>query len=506
MSAGLLIVQTISAQNLIEDFENGNLTTWQITKDSAEATSTIAFNGTYSARLHRPDVGDAESQIIHRSFSQNFGTYELQCLGDGPVSDVDFLFQYIDADNYYRISYKPLTTDNPELAIIKRVNGLDVVLGVVPPKIGLDAWFKLGVDRLCSGEILVYVDDIIELSVVDRSHTQLGTIGLSGWTESSYFDDIYFTPSGAAVTVNLEETICSGRFYEVGSNRYSETGSFIDTLTTAAGCDSIVHLDLTVSPHFLVTEIDTICSGQFYLLGTDTIRESGRFSKNLISTHGCDSIVEISLTVTDQLTTLLTDTFCPGSSYLFYRDTIRAPGTYSQILTTAEGCDSIVQLALVMAEPSLNIGPDLEWCFADDPELQFSIEGRQSYLWSDGSTTAEIEVREPGLIWLETSEDGCIVRDSLQIIAKCGLKIFVPNAFTPNGDGINDMLEAQVNSPPSQFRMQVFNRWGGLVFQSETLNLGWDGSANDRELPPDVYLWVIEADDQISSGDVLLVR
>ena len=495
-----------NSQIMIEDFESASLANWQVIKDTAEITSSTVYNGTYSLRMHRPDIGDAESLIIHNSFQGNNGSYQYYCLADGPVSDIDFLFQYIDASNYYRVSYKPLTTDNPELVLIRRLDGVDQVIDQVPPKFGLDVWLDMRIDRFCSGEIMVYVNDALELSIIDRSHTQPGTIGLSAWTSSSYFDDISFTPMNSTVVTDLSETICSGDFFPVGNNRYSESGIFSDTLLSSTGCDSIVNLELAVSPHFLVTEVDTICRGQFYLLGTDSLTESGRFSQSLTSQFGCDSIVELSLTVTDQLFTLLSDTFCLGESYLFHRDTILTPGTYTQTWTTADGCDSLVQLNLEQIQPSLDIGQDIEWCFREDPSLMFTVNDLDTYLWPDGSNEPNIEITEPGLLWLESTVQGCIVRDTINIINKCSLQIYVPNAFSPNGDGINDLLLPQSNSPPTNFRMQIFNRWGGKVFETENFNLGWDGNADDAELAPDVFLWVIEADDQVLSGDVLLVR
>lgn len=72
-------------------------------------------------------------------------------------------------------------------------------------------------------------------------------------------------------------------------------------------------------------------------------------------------------------------------------------------------------------------------------------------------------------------------------------KIVVPNAFTPNGDGVNDAFFVSVadDCTPLQYEIRVFDRWGRLVFESNKTDDRWDGTYDGQELKEGVYLWQI---------------
>ncbi|MEO1714699.1 MAG: gliding motility-associated C-terminal domain-containing protein, partial [Bacteroidota bacterium] len=70
--------------------------------------------------------------------------------------------------------------------------------------------------------------------------------------------------------------------------------------------------------------------------------------------------------------------------------------------------------------------------------------------------------------------------------------IFVPNAFTPNGDGLNDLLFVRGNVI-TDFYFAVYNRWGEKVFETENQSIGWDGQFRGQQLPPDVFGYYLRA-------------
>ena len=69
---------------------------------------------------------------------------------------------------------------------------------------------------------------------------------------------------------------------------------------------------------------------------------------------------------------------------------------------------------------------------------------------------------------------------------------FVPNSFTPNKDGINDVFLPQIYGI-MEYELEIYNRWGELLFHSNQLDMGWDGSFKDTACPSGVYLWKIKA-------------
>lgn len=89
-----------------------------------------------------------------------------------------------------------------------------------------------------------------------------------------------------------------------------------------------------------------------------------------------------------------------------------------------------------------------------------------------------------------TDENGCTATDSLLIEVTGAL--YVPNAFTPNGDGINDLFKA-VGAEIEDFHLQIFDRWGELIFESFDIDVGWDGGVGDHYVESEVYVWDIVA-------------
>ena len=88
---------------------------------------------------------------------------------------------------------------------------------------------------------------------------------------------------------------------------------------------------------------------------------------------------------------------------------------------------------------------------------------------------------------------GCLTVDTLLVNVVNEPSVFVPNAWTPNGDGHNDYLfPLMVNITQLKY-FRVFNRWGQKVFETNIIGNGWDGNVNGRAQPIDVYTWTLEA-------------
>jgi len=89
--------------------------------------------------------------------------------------------------------------------------------------------------------------------------------------------------------------------------------------------------------------------------------------------------------------------------------------------------------------------------------------------------------------------------------------VFMPNAFSPNGDGLNDIFRAKVHDAVTDFRLAVYGRWGQLVFETNNPQMGWDGSQKGQGLPSGSYLWVCTYTDSKlqpmkQTGTLVMVR
>ena len=135
------------------------------------------------------------------------------------------------------------------------------------------------------------------------------------------------------------------------------------------------------------------------------------------------------------------------------------------------------------------------------------------YIWDDFSNENTFEVTRPGDYSVEIIKDGCSNRDTIQVeFEDCSGDVIMPNVFTPNGDGHNDLFQ-----PMELFRIQslttrIFTRWGIQVHSSETLTIDWDGTMrNGNQAQPGVYFWILEFKDEMGNtgtrkGNVTLLR
>jgi gliding motility-associated-like protein len=132
------------------------------------------------------------------------------------------------------------------------------------------------------------------------------------------------------------------------------------------------------------------------------------------------------------------------------------------------------------------------------------------YLWNDNSKNQSLKVTFAGLYWVEvTDSNNCKGRDSITI-QPCE-KFVVPNAFTPNGDGLNDVFKPAIYGTAVNYTMIIFNRWGQMIFKSSDPGKGWDGTLSGVLQPEGTYVWncqfqLLGNKPDHKSGTVVLIR
>ena len=112
-----------------------------------------------------------------------------------------------------------------------------------------------------------------------------------------------------------------------------------------------------------------------------------------------------------------------------------------------------------------------------------------TYLWSSGEDTQIIRAYEIGEYIVEiTNAFGCGRTASIEVMEYCPSTIFAPNTFTPNGDGLNDRF-MPVGRNIAKAQLSIFDRWGILMYYTEDLSAGWDGTYLGENVPDDTYVW-----------------
>jgi gliding motility-associated-like protein len=195
-------------------------------------------------------------------------------------------------------------------------------------------------------------------------------------------------------------------------------------------------------------------------------------------------------------------------------------GDYTLYVIDSMGCSDQKTIRLIVSENPVAAFHGTDTLRVPEGHIVDAGYGMASYLWNTGETTESITVSAEGWVRVEMiTHVGCYGIDSVYIVilteeipAEC---LFIPNAFTPDNDGMNDTFKAYSACEISFFRMQIYTRWGEKLFESADISTGWDGKKNGELCPGDVYVYKISyrlegipdnALDTVITGAVLILR
>lgn len=334
------------------------------------------------------------------------------------------------------------------------------------------------------------------------------------------------------VNINAFDTICDGESILLGGTLQTTAGIYLDTFFTSLGCDSVIATTLFINPVFTTQTTDSICQGQSIMLGGSLQTTSGVYYDTTQSSLGCDSIIVTTLTINPLpvITASVDDTICPGiianisatggTSYTW--DNGLGAGqnqavnplintTYVVTGTDINGCQSTDTVNITVEPGTLaNAGIDQELC---DDILTTALNGNvplipgELGIWTtSGNSTittpsipntsvTALTIGSHSFVWTITNATCPPSADSVTItVISCEpSSLIIPNVFTPNGDGSNDLFTVEGTSLES-VEGQVFNRWGQLMFSWDNIRGTWDGrTPAGSEAPDGTYFYIIKA-------------
>jgi gliding motility-associated-like protein len=285
------------------------------------------------------------------------------------------------------------------------------------------------------------------------------------------------------------------------------------------GCDSLVTLDLTISPVYNDTLPPiTICPSDSVLFGNQYYKSEGIYTDSLLSALGCDSIVTLDLSVYPQtflsvnlgndtticwLDSLKLNAYHPDAMQYQWHDastgityTVYYDGQYwvkiSNPCSEASDTINVTYLRAII----LNLKDTV---FCEDANIRLELDVASpyaSYLWQDGSTSPIYLIRQAGIYSVTVSNACMSLTKEIEISTKdCdSLQIWLPNAFTPNGDGLNEVFKPIIHKAEylKEYEMSIFDRWGNCIFSTRDYQTGWDGNdASGRPYADGVYSCLI---------------
>ena len=347
-----------------------------------------------------PSYNETDAQTICQGDSYTFGTQTLTLAGtytevfssvdecDSTVVltlDVVTAFNETDAaticqGDTYTFGTQTLTTAGNYTELFTSQSGCDS--NVVLTLTVLPAFNETDAATICQGETYPF--------------------GTQALTTAGTYTEVFSSADGCDSTVVLTlsvnptynetdaATICQGDSYSFGTQTLTTAGTYTEVFSSVNGCDSVIVLTLNVNPTYNETDAATICLGDSFMFGTQTLTASGTYTELFSSISGCDSVVVLTLNVTTSITTNQFAEICKGDTYTFGASNLTSGGTYTQIFTSVAGCDSIVNLTLNVL-PSITVTESAEIC-----------EG-QIYTFPDGTTGTTTEAH----ISVLTGANGC---------------------------------------------------------------------------------------------------
>ena len=342
-------------------------------------------------------------------------------------------------------------------------------------------------------------------------------------------------PDTTVVHYYLRDTFCSNQTVFIANqifDQFNPSGTILLSGVAVNGADSLIHVDLVYREPVRVRLDQNLCTGDtllvngkayhaHFFLGEETI-EGG-------AANGCDSIIEINLHVVEPPVYSLTDTLCPGDFRMvngqrYDRD--HPAGTEMLPNAAANGCDSLVNVALTFQELVMSLGPDRRLVSGDTICLQPALNFIPVNLtWSPAPPCADSlclsNCLQPAASVMynvvATDSSGCTVRDDIRITVTNDNRVYAPNVFNPDATAPNNRFSLSTDAGVKIIRrLSVADRWGGLLFDATNLlpnqpASGWDGQAQGQTVLPGVYLFWTELErfdgsTFVTSGTVTVVR
>lgn len=176
--------------------------------------------------------------------------------------------------------------------------------------------------------------------------------------------------------------------------------------------------------------------------------------------------------------------------------------TLFSVVVSDELCyEDTLQVLVSISSPFINAGNDVS--VVPGTPYQLNATGPEgSYSWSPSTYLSCIDCADPvatpqtTITYTVTITDsiGCVAADEITLTAGCdAAEIFIPNAFTPDNNGHNDVLFVRSTGLIDIIYFRIFDRWGKIIFESGDSNTGWDGTYNNQLMPPGVYLYTLKA-------------
>jgi gliding motility-associated-like protein len=313
------------------------------------------------------------------------------------------------------------------------------------------------------------------------------------------------------VTINQSsqtiETIVACDSALVQGNWFFSSQVFVFNNLNVQGCDSSHTTTLAINNSNVIIDNITACDNYTWIDGINYTTSNNAASFTLQNTTGCDSLLNLNLTILPSSSEIIDLSFCPYELPVTLPSGLVIDGSqniYTDSLLNGNSCDSIISYDVIVSD-EFNISPNYIVAQSGD-SVAFTVNNENndmyfSYISSNGDNCEAYcqsyfvypnSTVNNYYFTIVDSINGCVFEDTLRIDLSYYSELNVPNIFTPNGDGQNDIYYCY-GKDIIQYQLEIFDRWGGRMFISNDLNYGWDGIFNNFAVESGIYVAIIRA-------------
>jgi gliding motility-associated-like protein len=370
---------------------------------------------------------------------------------------------------------------------------------------------------VCSGSSYTYPDGVTSTNII-VNESQISSFISVGGCDSIITTLVNVVPTS---TSSENVTICENSNYtfpDGTSTVVTSSHNYTSVINSSQGCDSIIITYINMEQAYSAAESISLCEGSSFTYpdGTNVSNVINNESHiSVLNSHtGCDSIINTSLIILSSYNGAETIQVCPGESYIYpdgsTASNIENNESHVSVLLNSNGCDSTITSNIEVSDAPISgflfepETPTNSW-----PTIDFintSI-GASSYSWeiisSEGSTISN----DYNFSWtmpIGYSDDlsacltvlninGCSNQYCEFISIAQDVTVYIPNTFTPDGNGINESFIPVINgTEPQDYEFLIFNRWGELIFETNIYGEPWDGTHEGMPVQIDTYVYKVK--------------
>lgn len=328
-------------------------------------------------------------------------------------------------------------------------------------------------------------------------------------------DSLYYQTElivGGSLFSNQDIFLCFSDSIFLENAWQNTSNVYIDTVQATNTCDSLVYTNLTV---FAAPTSDTsiVCSNNPINVGFVVISTIPNY-------FACDSFINVQQVIYIKLDTipLAPIEICIGESVSIFGVNQSQSGEYvdPNAILSVGLCDSLTYIQELIVNPLPNVFAGNDITIEIEESVILQATGAQTYSWNNGETNSILNITPQetfNYVVLGTDSNTCSSYDSVMVIVLFpAVNIFLPTAFSPNGDGVNDLFRIVNETDFEEISLSIYNRWGEAVFESDINYTYWDGDYKGTPQPIESYIYNIQATAKKNkqqfkvSGSVTLIR